>query len=331
MQKISVIVPVYKVELYLHRCIDSILGQTFADFELILVDDGSPDNCGAICDEYARKDARVHVIHQENGGLSAARNVGIDWAFANSNSQWITFVDSDDWIHPKYLESMYAAVIKHSVKICMTVLKETDTYYVDEYADAGKSGIMLPKEAYVYKTKAIRSYACGLLYHRSCFLNIRFPKGRLWEDLAIVYKILFQETAIAVMENDLYYYFKNEDGIVRSQWNPRKLDELLAYEEQIPFFKKNNEHEIYTRLVNLYIDYINAHVKAVKKTSLLNTKGKLKYEKVLRKKLKNALKKYGKELGINMLNNPWIYACAYPRRMEIYWLLKAFESKLKRK
>ena len=85
MPSISVIVPVYKVENFLHRCVDSILAQTFEDFELILVDDGSPDNCGAICEEYARKDSRIQVIHQKNGGLSAARNAGIDWAFANSN------------------------------------------------------------------------------------------------------------------------------------------------------------------------------------------------------------------------------------------------------
>ena len=103
MPQISVIVPVYKVEPYLRRCVDSILGQTFTDFELILVDDGSPDNCPAICDEYARKDTRVHVIHQENGGLSAARNAGIDWAFANSDSQWLTSVDSDEWVHPEML------------------------------------------------------------------------------------------------------------------------------------------------------------------------------------------------------------------------------------
>ena len=96
--KISVIVPVYNVQQYLHRCVDSILGQTFTDFELILVDDGSPDGCPAICDEYAVKDSRIHVIHQENAGLSAARNTGIDWVLATSDSQWISFVDSDDFI-----------------------------------------------------------------------------------------------------------------------------------------------------------------------------------------------------------------------------------------
>ena len=100
---VSIIVPVYKAESYLHRCVDSILSQTFRDFELILVDDGSPDRSGGICDQYAAKDSRVRVIHQENGGPAVARNTGIDWAFANSDSQWQMFVDSDDWIHPEML------------------------------------------------------------------------------------------------------------------------------------------------------------------------------------------------------------------------------------
>ena len=103
MALISVVVPVYNVEKYIHQCIDSILSQTFTDLELILVDDGSPDRCPQICDRYAEQDQRIHVIHQKNGGLSAARNAGIDWAFANSDSQWITFVDSDDWVHPELL------------------------------------------------------------------------------------------------------------------------------------------------------------------------------------------------------------------------------------
>ena len=104
MPKISVIVPVYKVEKYLRRCIDSILNQTFNDFDLILVDDGSPDSCGDICEKYEKTDNRITVIHRENGGLSAARNSGIKWALKNSDSEWITFVDSDDWLHPDYLK-----------------------------------------------------------------------------------------------------------------------------------------------------------------------------------------------------------------------------------
>ena len=125
---ISVIVPVYKVEKYIHRCVDSILTQTFTDFELILVDDGSPDNCGIICDEYALKDNRIHVIHKENGGLSDARNAGIDWAFENSNSEWLTFIDSDDWVHPKYFEAMVRAAQIYRTEIAICNYLEAETF-----------------------------------------------------------------------------------------------------------------------------------------------------------------------------------------------------------
>ena len=126
MPVISVIVPVYKVEPYLHRCVDSILSQTYTDFELILVDDGSPDNCGAICDKYAKLDSRIHVLHKKNGGLSSARNAGIDWVFANSDSQWFSFIDSDDWVHPQYLELLYQAVKAYEVRISQCLHIETD-------------------------------------------------------------------------------------------------------------------------------------------------------------------------------------------------------------
>ena len=119
MSKISIIVPVYNVESYLARCINSILAQTFQDFDLILVDDGSPDRSGHICDEYAAHESRIHVIHQKNGGLSVARNTGIEWAFEKSNSRWISFIDSDDWIHPKYLEVLYSAVIRDHTKVAI--------------------------------------------------------------------------------------------------------------------------------------------------------------------------------------------------------------------
>ena len=120
MAKISVIVPVYKVEQYLRRCVDSILSQTFSDFELILIDDGSPDRCGEICDEYKQRDGRVVVIHQSNGGLSAARNTGIIWSLENSDSDWLTFVDSDDWVHSEYLERLFRAVNKYGTKISVS-------------------------------------------------------------------------------------------------------------------------------------------------------------------------------------------------------------------
>ena len=119
MLAVSVIVPIYNVEKYLNRCVDSILKQTFTYFELILVDDGSPDNCGKICDKYAKKEDRVTVIHKQNGGLSDARNAGIEWTLQNSNSEWITFIDSDDWVHKDYLKLLYKVVKDNNVDVSL--------------------------------------------------------------------------------------------------------------------------------------------------------------------------------------------------------------------
>ena len=116
MPTISVIVPVYKVEPYLARCVDSILAQSFRDFQLILVDDGSPDNCPKLCDDYAKQDSRIHVIHQKNQGLSAARNAGIDYALSG-DSQWLSFIDSDDWVHPCFLQTLYEGAVSYGTKM----------------------------------------------------------------------------------------------------------------------------------------------------------------------------------------------------------------------
>lgn len=123
---ISIVVPVYKVEKYIHRCIKSILNQSYSSFNLVIVDDGSPDNCGKICDEYAKKDTRIHVIHKSNGGLSDARNAGIDWAIKNSDSKWITFIDSDDWVHPQYLEKMISSAEETNCNVCIVRYKKTN-------------------------------------------------------------------------------------------------------------------------------------------------------------------------------------------------------------
>jgi glycosyltransferase involved in cell wall biosynthesis len=110
MSTISVVIPVYRADKYLRRCLDSLLAQTFTDFEAILVDDGSPDNSGEICEEYSNLDSRFVAFHQQNQGQSVARNFALDWIFENSNSSFITFVDSDDWVHPQYLEALYSAI-----------------------------------------------------------------------------------------------------------------------------------------------------------------------------------------------------------------------------
>ena len=178
MAAISVIVPIYKVEAFLHRCVDSILAQTFADFDLVLVDDGSPDSCGDICEEYARKDGRIHVIHQKNGGLSAARNTGIDWAQANSGSQWLAFVDSDDWVHPDFLLRLYTMVQETGCLLSACGYFRTGggdfpAMGAPEYHVLSADDYYCPDEA----GEDVPAIAWNKLYHKSLFDTLRYPEG----------------------------------------------------------------------------------------------------------------------------------------------------------
>lgn len=240
MSLVSIVVPVYKVEKYLHRCVDSILGQTLTDFKLILVDDGSPDTCGKICDEYAVGDSRIHVIHQLNGGLSAARNAGIDWIFARHESEWITFIDSDDWVHPIYLEALYSAAIKNSADVVIGGYELTDgknpEITGELIADTYKT-----EEYYVYNI-INATVAWGKLYRLECFNNIRYPMGRIHEDEFVTYRILFRYDRLCVIPQPLYAYFQNTEGIILSKWTPKKFDSVIACEKQVKYFARRGYH-----------------------------------------------------------------------------------------
>ena len=236
MPKISVIVPVYDVEPYLRQCVESILSQTFQDFELILVDDGSPDNCGAICDEYADKDRRIHVIHQPNGGLSAARNAALDWMFANSSSSYLTFIDSDDWVHERYLELLYREIDKRKPGICSCKL----AYSSDAQEDMSQFGNGIdvsetPTERF-WCEKIGSVSACGKLYNKDMFLTLRFPIGKLFEDGMLMPFVIFQVPSVTYIDFPLYFYRMRENSITHQKWSPLKLDCCDALEKQMAFF-----------------------------------------------------------------------------------------------
>lgn len=236
MPEISVIVPVYKVEAYLRRCVESLLDQSFRDFELILVDDGSPDNCGAICDAYAEKDRRVRVIHKENGGLSSARNAGLDWAFQNSDSAWLSFVDSDDWVHPRYLELLRRTALEQDVQLSLCEFFKT----------AGESAVLPEGELPVIRCEgpalfasprsATAIVACCKLYRRELFRGVRFPEGRLHEDEFVTYRLLCAAGPVALLDVPLYNYFQNAEGIMLRRYTPKRLDALDAVDGQLAFF-----------------------------------------------------------------------------------------------
>ncbi len=250
---ISVIVPIYNVEQYMERCIKSIQNQTYRNLEIILVDDGSPDNCGEICDQYAAEDERIKVIHKENGGLSDARNAGIEVA----SGEYYFLVDSDDWIHHQTVEIMMQMISKNScdVAICgyqyayegkeysdkeldiQTVLCKYDD--VDGYT-AQEIYFTNPDKRLVY------TVPWNKLYHKDLFKNIRYPKGKVHEDEFTTFKLLHEAKKIGIIEEELYYYFVRSDSIM-GEFKASRFDVFDGYLEKMNFYMKWNYPELATK------------------------------------------------------------------------------------
>ena len=321
MSRISVIVPVYKVEKYLNRCVDSILEQTFTDFELILVDDGSPDNCVKICDDYAKKDSRIRVIHKQNGGLSDARNVGIDWVFKNSGSKWITFIDSDDWISPNYLEVLYNIVTKQNKDISICNFVKTDGLNENIFSDRVSVKFWNTEELFC-ENNAVATVAWGKLYKRDLFSKIRYPVGMLHEDAFVTYKLLFKYYEVAVVEEPLYAYFQRDSSIMNMSWSPRRLVAFDAYDEQIKFFKKNNFIKAYNRTIYAYTFVLIEQMEKCK-----NSPNYSDYYVKMRKMLKRHLFKYHRSETISLKTVPWLYSREFPLFMRIYSKMHRIRNK----
>lgn len=316
---ISVIVPVYKVEHYLHRCVDSVLRQSFTDFELILVDDGSPDNCPVICDQYAVQDKRVHVIHQQNGGLSAARNAGIDWSFEYSDSKWITFIDSDDWVSEFYLERLYQAVCDLNVNLSICATYKTNGA-VDTTATEHKIFEKISIEAIceIKREDILLMIACGKLYNKFLWREIRFPLGKFHEDVFTTHRLIYQNNAVALVYEKLYYYFQNENGITGSEWNPNRLDELEGLRSQIEYFKENNFPSALEKSKRVYLYVLAEHLHTLNKLY-----PRYNYcKKILRKQLRKDIRKYKKTVSLSIDEYRHIYEAVYPFWMRQYWRLQ---------
>lgn len=224
MPKISIIVPVYKVEKYLHKCVDSILKQTFKDFELILVDDGSPDKSGDICDEYARKDNRVRVIHKENGGVSDARNVGIDIA----EGEYIGFVDGDDYIASDMYEVLYNSLIDNSADISGCGMYECIGDRIKENNIDGNLHVFTNEDATkeVLYGKILPAFVFLMLYKKSLFEGKRFPLGKIYEDSFLLPRLFLESKKIILISQPKYYYVRREDSFTMRRFCVRFFDAI---------------------------------------------------------------------------------------------------------
>ncbi len=320
---ISVIVPVYKVEAYLPRCVDSILSQTYSDFELILVDDGSPDNCGTICDEYAEKDSRVTVIHQENGGLSAARNAGIDYAL-KIESEWITFIDSDDWIHPDYLCRLYNAASSGNVRIAVCRFQRTDGNGDSREEIEGAAFYERTPESLWCEDRVTATIACAKLFAIELYSDIRYPIGKLHEDEFTTYKLLFACEKIAVTDAKMYYYFQNPTGIMKSKWTPKRLAQPYAFQEQASFFHDNHYDSAWETSERACLFAFAAQYRIAAASDTYNS-----YAPQIKSTLKAEFKKCKKPLKLNIRTDTAIYMVLYPFRTRVYAILDNGFSLLK--
>lgn len=243
--KLSIVVPVYRVEATLERCLKSIVGQTYQDFEVILVDDGSPDNCPQICDEWTSRDSRISVIHQQNGGLSAARNAGIGQA----RGEFITFVDSDDYLAPdtygrvmpltSQADIVEFPLYRHYGSHEQTLIAFADWTYTDMRA------YWLEAAAYAH------CYAWNKIYRRSLFQDVRFPVGRVFEDVATLPLLLQKARRVITTSQGLYYYCVNEAGITR-QARGSELSQLL--ESHLAVIGQWCDDPYYMHVLNIQLD-----------------------------------------------------------------------------
>lgn len=272
---ISVIVPVYNTASFLGRCIDSIISQTFTDFELILVDDGSKDNSYEICKMYTKRDKRLRVIHQDNCGVSAARNRGI----IESVGRYITFIDSDDWVAPNYLNRLYYSLINNNADI--SVINEKNVCSLEEAVptENGQIHIRSGKEM-VERTTLLWSgkscYSVCKLIKREIVEKWSFPIGRAFaEDHACVYHWYWEADTVVDLDDVLYYYFQRDESATKRSINPASFSTFDTFREKMQFFYDNKKEILYKWTMAMYFKHLGYIYRKV------NENGEKKLQKLL--------------------------------------------------
>lgn len=236
--KVSLIIPVYKVEQYLQRCLESVAAQTYDNFETILVDDGSPDNCGKICDEYAATQENVFVIHQGNQGLSGARNSGLKAA----TGEYVVFLDSDDYVSADFISYLVGVLQAYGADMAATGLA---AFYGDAYRGAidadAKTGCFDREEALSAICYAVPFgvSACAKLYPRELLVRHLFPEGRVHEDLATTYQIIGECSRIAYGQKPVYFYYQRSDSLMHEPLKKSHLSGLTFAREQLKYMEEN--------------------------------------------------------------------------------------------
>jgi glycosyltransferase involved in cell wall biosynthesis len=280
---VSVVIPIYNVEQYLNESIDSVLAQTYKKLEIILVDDGSPDNSGKIADEYAVKDKRIKVIHKKNGGLSDARNAGIKIA----TGEYITFIDSDDYVHVKFIDILLDSALGQEIDIvqCNSTRDETKMTTSNK-----KQRVITGAQAFIslmnYST--ILPTAWGKLYKTKLFSEngIKYPIGKKFEDTYTTYKLCYFAKKVSTVEGKLYFYRKNSNSIMSTKINERDIEMVEGYIAQLEQFIRSNDIEIDNRTLSKQKAY--RYLSLCQRASLNKEFPKKTYEQMQTKFISNA-------------------------------------------
>lgn len=327
MAQISVMMAAYNTEAYLGRALDSILSQTFSDLDVIVIDDGSTDATGAIADAYASRDSRVHVVHQKNAGTCITRNNCLDWVCQNSDSQWITFVDSDDWLHPETLERMLKAAQENNVRICACGYQET----------TGENPVINPKDLEPQLWKTMDFYqdsyvnaimACCKLYHKSCYAHVRHPVNNYhFDDEFVTYRILYEEENMAVIPAPLYAYYINDAGLTKRPWSPSFLDAWVAYEEQIRFFEEKGEKALVDFRYEGYLENALENHRASQNAP--DTPLVRKARRRIHRRIRQLIRRMRQQGCLNYQYDFDTILAFYPVRMRIYRLYRELGEGLK--
>lgn len=284
---VSVIIPIYKVEKYLNKCVDSIVNQTYKNIEIILIDDGSPDGCPHMCDEWAKKDGRIRVLHKSNSGLSDARNIGIQIC----KGEYICFVDSDDWCEPTLVQLLLESCLENQV--LLSVCGRYDHFEGRDEVQINKCPLKNEiVDSRVFTSRMLIGDHCdcsawGKMYHRSLWNTVQFPQGRIYEDVAIMYKVVLGVTYVAMINKPLYHYFRHRGGIVMSEFSERLFD--------YPLNTRNMLSDISLNHPDIFEYACWSHLKALQcvlhKILVLDGK-KINQYKIQAKSFSNEIKQY---------------------------------------
>lgn len=255
-KKISVIIPVYNVKDYLEKCVESVCNQSYPQLEIILVDDGSTDGSGELCDVLAQKDNRIRVIHQENRGLSGARNAG----YQEATGDYITFLDSDDYIHAQTYECMLEQMKKYDASAVIAGFQTVYDSFAKDLPGSGEavciSGRKAVEKLYISKEEYLLTVvAWNKLYKREALpQNFSFPEGRIHEDEYTSYRILYPLDKVVYLDKSFYYYRQRKDSIMHTNFSLKRLDALPAMKEAVEYFQEKEDSVLANKAIKRYLD-----------------------------------------------------------------------------